>query len=500
MSRFRKEIEDQVPRREAAVGVVHPTPLSEVTQALVECARVEFGLDISSKGAQVFGKFDSKIHGGSVKVRPAVRILSEAIATGKLTRGMTVFEATSGNFGLALGMLKGMDVRVVALVSRRIQDGISQRLEDEGISVVNLDVDICPVPGGQSDIDAALARAIASGVRQQLAEAGLDPSKFDSVRAEAESVLARQDAIGLAKLLAKAYHGFCPEQYDNLLNAKAHEEVTGPEIDQQLRELGLSFGDFDVVCAFGTGGTAAGLSSYAQSTCGRRSVRVVYPLAGQDVAGIRTRERATSLSFYDPKAYAGEHETDFDKARRLLRFFNERGYDVGESGVLVLYACIELVNYGAAKRLVALIADGGSRYAVSDRPSALGGREVTLQEATAQKQSYAAVVWTHGAFVPREEGVHAIASSIGVEVENVRVAKAKDVRALISGSGVPKVFALPGTKQKLLLVCVAGGTSRMAAKELAKKGVTAESLIGGIAAIPSMSGRNPLDYLQQAKE
>jgi cysteine synthase/rhodanese-related sulfurtransferase len=480
--------------------VVNPTPLIDLTQVLTECAKVEYGFDISSKGVIVFGKFDSKIFGGSVKVRPAVRILSDAIATGRLTRDKTVFEATSGNFGLALGMLSRMDVRVVALVSRKLQEGVVGRLEQSGVKMINLDTDVCPAPGMKTGGDLVIAKGIASSVRQQLAEAGLNPEKFDKVRSDAEGILARQDVISLAKLLSNTYDGFCPEQYGNDLNVRAHEEVTGPEIDQQLGECGLSLADFEVVCSFGTGGTATGLSKYLQRRCGRRSVRVVYPLSDQDVAGIRTKARAAGLRFYDAEAYAGEHEADFEKARRLLRFFNERGHDVGESGALVLYECLELINYGAARSLVALIADGASKYAGASNPAIMSRVEVTLSEATAQKGFYAAVVWTHGGLIPKDSGVSAIASSFGLGVESVRVAKAREVQALLSGDEIPAVFALPDSNHKLLLICLAGGTSLMAARALAQRGIAAESLMGGITAVPAVRGRQLFDYLQPAKD
>src|SRR5207245_10450667 len=99
----------------------------------------------------------------------------------------------------------------------------------------------------------------------------------------------RQDVMNVAKVLAKRYGGFCPEQYDNELNVKSHERVTAPEIDQQLREIGLSLADFKIISAFGTGGTSAGISKYVQTKYGKKSVHIVFTLSNQDVAGIRTK-------------------------------------------------------------------------------------------------------------------------------------------------------------------------------------------------------------------
>src|SRR6266516_4733197 len=128
-------------------------------------------------------------------------------------------------------------------------------------------------------------------LREQLAQTGLDIHAFNKARSEAEELLAKQDIINLAKLLARIYDGFCPEQYDNELNVRSHETTTAPEIDQQLKAHGYSFRDFSIITAFGTGGTSAGLAKYAQAKYGQKSVHVVFPLANQDVAGIRTRGR-----------------------------------------------------------------------------------------------------------------------------------------------------------------------------------------------------------------
>ncbi len=497
---FEKEVASRLPRMDPATGlVVEPTPMEDLTDVLRECANRAFGVDLSSSDCKVYGKLDSKIFGGSVKSRPCVEIIREAISNGRLTSGKTVFEATSGNFGLALAALGRIDVKVVALVSRKLQRGVLERLETERVKLVNLDVDICPAPGLQVDSNKLMAKGIASSVRQQLAEAGLNPAEFDRVREEAEVLLARQDVISLAKLLAKAYDGFCPEQYDNYSNVGAHEEVTGPEIDQQLQRFGESLGTFDVLCTFGTGGTATGLSRYIRATHGRAGVHVVFPKKSQEVAGIRAKDKALGLRFYLPEEYASEQEADFEKAKALLRFFNEGGHDIGESGALALYAAIGLIQTGRSRNLVVMIADGASKY--GEPPSGPEARtEVTLEEAVSNVGEYAAVVWTHGALVPSEAGLDAISTALGVNGKLVRVAKVRDLQALMSGTAVPDVFSESAHNRKVLLVCMVGGTSLAVAKVLDQRGIAAESLTGGITGLPSLRGKRLLEYLRPATE
>ena len=98
---FEREIWNKVPHLEKKsdqVRVVNATPLIDITEDLKECAKKVYGLDLANTNLQVFGKFDSNLLAGSIKVRPAVHIVHDAIITGKLKRGQTIFEATSGNF------------------------------------------------------------------------------------------------------------------------------------------------------------------------------------------------------------------------------------------------------------------------------------------------------------------------------------------------------------------------------------------------------------------
>jgi cysteine synthase/rhodanese-related sulfurtransferase len=501
LGRFETEVRSEVPHLEG-VAISNPTPLVDVTGALLECASSEYGLRLEG-GIRVFAKFDSKIKGGSVKVRPAVSIVAEAIAKGRLVRGQTIFEATSGNFGLALGWLSRLGIDVVALVSRRLQQGVVDQLRADGVKLVNLDIDICPAPGLKGDADALVAKGVAASVRQQLAELGFDPRKFDGAIEKVEALLARQDAIGLAKLMAQVYGGFCTEQYDNQMNIDIHHSVTGPEIDQQLSENGTSLAEADFVCTFGTGGTAGGISRYVASKHGRKGVRVVFPLAGQDVAGIRTKEKSMGLRFYEPKSYLGEHEVDFDEATRLFEFFNRKGYDVGESGALALYACVQLVNYGVGKEFVVMVADGSSKYTPEVKAVARRGKrdQVRLNEAASAIKEYGGVVWAHNMFVPKVEGVKVIADSLGCDESEVRVADVRDVQAVLNGGDPSEEFEklLPKDDKPILVVCMTGNTSLMLAKVLERRGVAAESLIGGITGLPASKEKQPFGLVQIAR-
>ena len=215
LERFEQEIWSKVPHLEET-KIVNATPLTDLTADLKECAKSVYKTDFTNMDLKVFGKFDSNLLTGSIKIRAAVHIIHDAIVTGKLKSGQTVIEATSGNFGIALGQLSKLGLVVVSLVSRQLQEGVFKELRNENIRIMDLDMDICPAPGmkdGAADLLAAKATAV--NIRSQLSELGFDPAIFDKESSEIESLLAKQDVINLAKFLAKIYGLFCPEQYDN---------------------------------------------------------------------------------------------------------------------------------------------------------------------------------------------------------------------------------------------------------------------------------------------
>ena len=511
LEHFEREIWNKVPHLEEKSGeakIVNPTPLIDITQDLKECAKVEYGLDLADKALQVFGKFDSNLLAGSIKVRPAIRIIHDAISSGKLKRGQTIIEATSGNFGIALGQIGRLGLDVITLVSRKLQEGVFEELRNEKTRIINLDMDICPAPGMKVNPNLLAAKVTASNIQSQLTEIGLDPAIFDNSRSEIEEFLAKQDIINLAKHLARIYDCFCPEQYDNELNIDVHRTVTAPEIDQQLIEQGLSLADFKVVCTFGTGGTSGGLSRYLMEKHGKNPVHVVFPLGNQDVAGIRTKGKAAGLKFYEPERYAGQHEVDFEQAKRLLKFFVGKGYDIGESSALALYAVIQMANFGgdAGRKFVVIIADGIQKYRKSVemmQETQEDRLEVPLEEAVSNIRNYDRVIWIHTMYTPRKEGIELIANSLGVDESKISVPKASEVERLLATQKVPEELdsALgSGNNGKPLLVCMMGNTSLRVAEVLAEKGIAAKSLTGGISALSQDKGKELSELVRIATE
>jgi rhodanese-related sulfurtransferase len=233
-------------------------------------------------------------------------------------------------------------------------------------------------------------------------------------------------------------------------------------------------------------------------------VHVVFPLANQEVAGIRTHDKAAGLRFYRPELYAGQHEVDFKPARHVLKFFARKGYNIGESSALAIYACIQMFNFGAGDKFVVMIPDGIQKYSQGLETIAqeTERREVTVQEARSNLQDYAEVLWTHTMFAPKDEGIKIIAKSLGCEPNMVKVATAEDVQQVISNQEIPETMRrlFPEKKGKLLLVCMVGNTSLNVAKLLANKGIDADSLTGGILGVSQSNGKPPSELVQLAMQ
>src|SRR5688500_4254315 len=135
-------------------------------------------------------------------------------------------------------------------------------------------------------------------------------------------------------------------------------------------------------------------------------MHLYFQISNENFAGIRTKEKAAGLKFYEPDRYAGQHEVDFVQAKRLLKFFVDKGYDMGESSALALYAAMQMANFGGDGRFVVIVADGIQKYrkslaATEQKPRSM---QVALQEAVSNIGNYDKVVWIHTMYTPRKEG------------------------------------------------------------------------------------------------
>ena len=90
LERFEEEIWSKVPHLEnnkEGAKIVNATPLVDITDDFKECAKKIYNLELSNSELQVYGKLDSTLPTGSIKMRPAANIIHDAIMTGKIKSG-----------------------------------------------------------------------------------------------------------------------------------------------------------------------------------------------------------------------------------------------------------------------------------------------------------------------------------------------------------------------------------------------------------------------------
>ncbi|XP_044486689.1 cysteine synthase 2 [Mangifera indica] len=206
-------------------------------------------------GCEILGKCEFLNPGGSVKDRVAVKIIEEALESGKLSRGGVVTEGSAGSTAISLATVAptyGCKCHVVIPDDAAIEK--SQILEALGATVER----VRPVSITHRDhfVNIARRRALeanefASKLRKGDQVNGKEPEQINghgSDEAKKSSIFS-SDCTG----------GFFADQFENLSNFRAHYEGTGPEIWEQTS------GHLDAfVAAAGTGGTLAGVSRFLQ--------------------------------------------------------------------------------------------------------------------------------------------------------------------------------------------------------------------------------------------
>src|SRR5215203_2443506 len=164
--------------------------------------------------ATLLAKLEYMNPGGSVKDRPAVKMLDVAEKEGLLKPGGTIVEPTSGNTGAGLAL-------AAAVKGYRC---------------------ICVMPDKTSKDKQDFLKALGAEV---VVTPTLAPDDAESYYAVAE------------RLAGEIPGGFKPGQYENPANALAHYETTGPEVWEQTGGRITHF-----VAGMGTCGTITGTGHY----------------------------------------------------------------------------------------------------------------------------------------------------------------------------------------------------------------------------------------------
>jgi len=278
---------------------------------------------------RLFLKLETQNPTGSIKDRIALSMVHAAASDGLLAPGDTIIEATSGNTGLALGLVAAV----------------------EGYHLITVVPDQLPWQ--------KLTHLRALGAEVCVTRADVPPEHPDFFER-------------LAATMAETIGALHIDQFSNPANPLAHARTTGPEIWEQLDH------DVDaVVCGVGSGGTITGLSWFFASVQPELELVLADPEGSALASFVETGTlRATRPSTiegignsYVPavadlsrvrEAFTISDEESLVAVKGLLR---HTGIFAGtSSGTMIAAALRYCRGQRVPKRVVTFVGDSGSKY------------------------------------------------------------------------------------------------------------------------------------------
>lgn len=267
----------------------------------------------------VYAKAEHLNPGGSVKDRPALRMIQDGLETGDFHPDQTLIDATSGNTGIAYALIgAAMDLDVMLALPENASEERKKVLRAYGAELLLTD----PMEG----TDGAQRRV------KEIVET--DPTRY-----------------------------FYPDQYNNDANWQAHYDGTGPEILDQTDGAVTHF-----VTGLGTTGTFMGVARRLKAHDPDVQCVAIEPAtAMHGLEGLKHMDTALVPGIYDPNL-ADDHracttERAFATTRRLAR---EEGPLVGPSAGANVAVALDVARSLEAGTVVTLLCDTGTRYLSED--------------------------------------------------------------------------------------------------------------------------------------
>jgi 2,3-diaminopropionate biosynthesis protein SbnA len=308
------------------LGALSPrAPTDGVLSAIGSTPLVALHRYLDAPAIRVWAKLEAANPGGSIKDRPALRMLTDALDRGLIAPGTTIIESSSGNMGVGLAQAcRYYGMHLIVVVDARTHDTNVRTLRAFGA-----DVRVVSRP---------------------------DPQTGDLLAARLTLV---------RELLATTPGSHWPNQYANPSNAAAHADGTMREIDEALG------GDLDYLfVATSTAGTLRGCCDYLQAQ--RRATRVVaVDAVGSALFGGQRAAR-------DLPGFGAGVETELSRSARFDRLVRVSDLDCvlgcrrlvqreaifagGSSGAVGAALLTVAPSLPAGSRCALILPDGGAGY------------------------------------------------------------------------------------------------------------------------------------------
>lgn len=269
-----------------------------------------------SPDVRLWAKLEDRNPTGSVKDRPALRMIEAAEQSGRLVPGATILEPTSGNTGISLAMaarLKGY--RLVCVMPENTSEERRQILSMWGAQIIPT-----PAAGGSNE------------------------------------------AVRMAKDLAAEHDDWVLlYQYGNQANTEAHYLGTGPEILADLPTI------THFVAGLGTTGTLMGVGRFLREKVPSVQVVAAEPRYGELVYGLRNLDEGFVPELYDESVLTGRFSVGpRDAVRRTRDLLEQEGIFAGLSTGAVLHAALGVARKATAAKeradIAFVVADAGWKY------------------------------------------------------------------------------------------------------------------------------------------
>ena len=261
---------------------------------------------------QIYGKLEGNNPAGSIKDRPAIRMIKDAESSGFIKKGDTLIEATSGNTGIALAMaasIRGFKIKLIMPETASVERIKTMKAYGAEVILVTKEQDM-------------------------------------------------EGARDLAIEMSNNGEGHILNQFSNKSNYLAHYDTTGPEIWTQTDEKITHF-----VSAMGTTGTITGVSRFLKEKNNKIKIIGVQPTEGSRIPGIRRWKPEYVPEIFQKAIVDQIIDISEQDAEISMEHLSQRnGLFVGVSAGANVYVAKKIADELENSIIVTILCDRGDRY------------------------------------------------------------------------------------------------------------------------------------------